>query len=74
MVIGGIVATAAVKALMHISFYLDVIVYRIAGWSFKIFYVMGSITLDADETVQIIVNKIYTILLIFMVWQGLTAV
>ena len=68
MVIGGIVATAAVKALMHISFYLDVIVYRIAGWSFKIFYVMGSITLDADETVQIIVNKIYTILLIFMVF------
>lgn len=60
--------TWPVKALSWISFYLDMIVYRIAGWSYKVFYIMGRVTLDADDTVQLIVNKIYTILLIFMVF------
>lgn len=58
----------AVTGIMKIFFWLDTIIYRIAGWTYKIFYIMGSITLDADETVNAITNKVYTILLIFMVF------
>ena len=61
-------ASSAVKGLLHIFFYIDTVIYRIAGWTYKVFYIMGRITLDADETVSTITNKIYAILLIFMVF------
>ena len=67
MLIANIFDTA-VRGLLHISFYLDTVIYRLAGWAYKVFYVIGRITLDADEAVQAITGKIYTILLIFMVF------
>lgn len=68
MLIGGWLADRAVEGLLKISFYLDTVIYRLAGWSYKIFYIMGGVIVDADSTAQAIVNKIYTILLIFMVF------
>lgn len=67
MLVGNLF-TFSVKQLSRILFYIDIVIYRIAGWAYKVFYIMGRVTLDADDTVQLIVNKIYTILLIFMVF------